>query len=70
MRDEIAGLFPQFINDITLLQRVFNLRDLVWRFPAQFGPDPQDWTMVNVILYENTYYCYWTEWDYLEILFQ
>lgn len=63
MRDDIVEFLPQFIDDINSLQPEFNFRDLVWRFPARFGINPKDWTMVHVTLYENTYYCYWTEWD-------
>ena len=63
MSDEIVRLFPQFINDINLIQPEYNLSDRVWRFPVRFGLNPKDWTMVHVTLYENTYYCYWTEWD-------
>jgi len=63
MSDDIVCLFPQFINDINLIQPEYNFSDRVWRFPVQFGPKPNDWTMIHVTLYENTYYCYWTEWD-------
>jgi hypothetical protein len=63
MSDEIVRLFPQFINDINLIQPEYNLSDRVWQFPMRFGPNQKDWTMVQVTLYENTYYCYWTEWD-------
>ena len=63
MSDEIDRLFPQFINDLNLLQPEYNLSDRVWRFPMRFGPNPNDWTMVHVTLYEDTYYFYWTEWD-------
>ena len=63
MSDEIVRLFPQFINDINLIQPEYNFSDRVWRFPMRFGSNPKDWTMVHVTLYENTYYCYWTEWD-------
>ncbi len=63
MSDEIDRLFPQFINDINLIQPEYNLSDRVWQFPMRFGPNLKDWTMVQATLYENTYYCYWTEWD-------
>ncbi|HIJ57391.1 MAG TPA: hypothetical protein HPQ03_14895 [Deltaproteobacteria bacterium] len=63
MNDEIVGLFPQFINDINLIQPEFSNSDRVWRFPMRFGPNPKDWTMVHVTYYEDTYYCYWSEWD-------
>ena len=63
MNDEIVGLFPQFINDINLIQPEFSNSDRVWRFPMRFGPNPKDWTMVHVTHYEDTYYCYWSEWD-------
>ena len=63
MSDEIDRLFPQFINDINLIQPEYNFSDRIWRFPIRFGSNPKDWTMVHVTLYENTYYCYWTEWD-------
>ncbi len=63
MSDKIVGLFPQFINDINLIQPEYSFSDRVWLLPMRFGPNPNDWTMVNVTLYENTYYCYWTEWD-------
>ncbi len=63
MSDEIVRLFCQFINDINLIQPEYNFSDRVWRLPMRFGPNPKDWTMAHVTLYEDTYYCYWTEWD-------
>jgi len=63
MSDEIVRRFPQFINDINLIQPEYNLSDRVWRFPVRFGPNPKDWTMIHVTLYESIYYCHWTEWD-------
>lgn len=63
MSDEVVGLLPQFIRDINLVQPEYNLSDWVWQFPIRFGPNPKDWTMVQVTLYESTYYCYWAEWD-------
>jgi hypothetical protein len=30
MSDKIAGLFPQFINDINLIQPEYNFSDRVW----------------------------------------
>jgi len=63
MSDDIDRLFLRFIYDINLLQPEFSLSDRVWQFPMQFGPNQEDWTMVHVTLYENTYYCYWTEWN-------
>ena len=63
MSDEIFRLLPKFISDINLTQPEDNLSDRVWRFPMRFGPNPKDWTMVHVTLYENTYYCYWSEWN-------
>jgi hypothetical protein len=63
MCDEIVRLFPQFIKDINRIQPKYSLSDRVWQLPMRFGPGPKDWTMVHVTRYENTYYCYWTEWD-------
>ncbi|MBW2368052.1 MAG: hypothetical protein JRH15_09215 [Deltaproteobacteria bacterium] len=63
MSDETIRLLPQFINDINLTQPEFSSSDRIWRFPMRFGPTPKDWTMVHVTLYEDTYYCFWTEWD-------
>ena len=63
MSDEIDRLFPQFIKDINLIQPDYSLSDRVWQFPMRFGSNSKDWTMVHVTLYEDTYYCYWTEWD-------
>jgi hypothetical protein len=56
MSDEIVRLFPQFINDIKLIQPECNLSGRVWRFSVRFGPNPKDWTMVHVTPYENTYF--------------
>jgi len=64
MCDKIVGLFPQFIKDINLIQPKYNFSDRVWSLPMRFGPSPNDWTMVHVTLYEDTYYCYWTQWDH------
>jgi hypothetical protein len=63
MSDEIVRLFPQFITDINQIQPEYDFSDLIWRLPMRYGPNPKDWTMVHVTLYENTYYCYWSEWD-------
>ncbi len=63
MSNEVIRLLPRFIKDINLVQPEFSLSDRVWQLPMQFGPNQKDWTMVHVTLYENTYYCYWTEWD-------
>lgn len=63
MKNRIDILFVQFIKDINLIQPKFSLSDMIWRCPMRFGPGPRDWTMVHVTLYENTYYCFWPEWD-------
>ncbi len=63
MSDEIVRLFPQFVNDINQIQPEYELSDSIWRLPMRFGPSPKDWTMGHVTLYENTYYCYWSEWN-------
>ncbi len=63
MSDEIVRLFPQFINDINLIQPEYSLSDRIWQFPMRFGPNQKDWTMFQATLYESTYYCYWAEWD-------
>ena len=63
MSDDIFRLLPRFINDINLTQPEYNFSDRVWQFPMRFGPNPKDWTMVHVTLYEKTYHCYWSEWD-------
>ncbi|MBT8365561.1 MAG: hypothetical protein KJP23_12730, partial [Deltaproteobacteria bacterium] len=63
MSDKIVRLLPQFIYDINLIQPEFSFSDRVWQFALRIGPEPKDWTMVHVTLYENTYYCHWTEWD-------
>ena len=63
MQDENVRLLSQFINDINLIQPEFSFSDRLWRLSIRFGLNPRDWTMVHITLYENTYYCYWTEWD-------
>ncbi len=63
MSDEIVRLFPQFINNLKSIQPEFSFSDRIWQFAMRFGPKPKEWTMVHVTLYENTYYCHWTEWD-------
>ena len=63
MSDEFIRLLPRFVKDLNRIQPEYNLSDLVWQFPMQFGSGPNDWTMLQVTLYENTYYCYWMEWD-------
>ena len=32
-------------------------------FLCGLDPIQKTWTMIHVTLYENTYYCHWTEWD-------
>ena len=63
MNDEIVGLFPQFINDINLIQPEFSSSDRIWRFPMRFGLNLKDWSMVHVTLYGDTYYCSWSGFD-------
>ena len=63
MSYEVVRRLPRFIKDINLIQPDYDLSDRVWRLPMRFGAAPNDWTMLHVSLYENTYYCYMTAWD-------